>query len=750
MKAKQESQKVDNKTKTGKQAGKPAVKRKDEPPKGGSGGPSGHARWVSFDTRRKAVKLYLEEGIPSGLVARELGVTKGSVFDWVKRYREQGEEGLRSRNGVTQRRTNGSLSAVHSKIVEVKRANPEFGVKRISQLLRRMFFLPASATTVRRTLHARQLMPVVKKRPKRNPSKPRFFERSTPNQMWQSDIFPFHLSGQMAYLIGFIDDHSRYMVGLGLYRSQTAENVLEVYQRATGEYGVPKEMLTDNGRQYTNWRGKTRFEQVLQRDRVHHFRSQPHHPQTLGKIERFWKTIWEEFLSRAQFDTFESARERIAWWVRYYNQQRTHQGIDGLCPADRFFAIQKELGEVMKKGLAANLKELALRGKPQEPVYVVGRVGERSVVIRAEQGQVRMTVGEREGDTDECNNGEKGTTGEESSQREGKRDGVAGGVVGATADGAGLQGVGDQLGSLQQLGEESHPGDKGGAGGSARETGIGTTGSGETGAEAGVVAGESRNGEGGGSGKCGAGAGEELNCRNDAEVCDEDGSGGNGRSEQYGNGSLSGGAGVMVGEADRGTGLPGTGSDAQGVATMAGACDGGDAAGLAAAGGPGGRAWSGDFAEGEAAVGSQGDGAGGAAAPADQAAGKRGDAAGGGVKGELSHPPCMEVSHEESGTRGGPGEEPGGVDHPGSSGSTECFSRSGEDGSVAKDLLQVGAARSLGDRGGVEGRGGGAPSGTPRSGEGVAPAGGGATEETTGGAGATPADPGCVSGRATG
>ena len=196
MKAKQENRKAAKRT--GKQAGKPAVKRKDEPPMGGSGGPDGHVRWVSFETRRKAVKLYLEEGISSGLVAKEIGVTSGTVFDWVRRYRERGEEGLRSGNGVSQRRTNGSLTAVQEKIVEVKRANPEFGVKRISQLLRRIFFLPTSTTTVRRTLHAKQLMPVVKKKPKRNPSKPRFFERSTPNQMWQSDIFPFHLSVQMA------------------------------------------------------------------------------------------------------------------------------------------------------------------------------------------------------------------------------------------------------------------------------------------------------------------------------------------------------------------------------------------------------------------------------------------------------------------------------------------------------------------------------------------------------------------------
>jgi len=71
---------------------------------------------------------------------------------------------------------------------------------------------------------------------------------------------------------------------------------MEVYRRAVGEYGVPKEMLTDRGRQYTNWRGSTRFERELGKDRVRHIKSQAHHPMTLGKVERFWKTIYEEFL----------------------------------------------------------------------------------------------------------------------------------------------------------------------------------------------------------------------------------------------------------------------------------------------------------------------------------------------------------------------------------------------------------------------------------------------------------------------
>ena len=151
-------------------------------------------------------------------------------------------------------------------------------------------------------------------------------------------------------------------------------------------------MLTDNGRQYTNWRGKTRFEREMKKDRVKHIRSRPHHPMTLGKIERFWKSILGEFLQRAQFDSFEQAVERCAFWVKYYNHKRPHQGIGGLCPADRFFEIAHDLKKTLKKGVEENVLELALRGRPVDPFYMVGRMGGQSVVIRAEKGKVKMLV----------------------------------------------------------------------------------------------------------------------------------------------------------------------------------------------------------------------------------------------------------------------------------------------------------------------------------------------------------------------
>ncbi len=349
-----------------------------------------------FEFKLRCVKLQLEEGLPFSLLSKEVGASADSIRCWVKAYQERGEAGLRN-----QGRSSGSRQKlpgpVREKIVEIKKQKPFFGVKRISHLLKRVFFLSASPETVRRTLKEESLIVPTQKKHSSNITRPRFFERSTPNQMWQGDIFTFRLGGRYAYLVGMIDDYSRYMVGLELTRSQTADQVIEVYRRAVGEYGVPKEVLTDRGRQYTNWRGTTRFERELGKDRVKHIRSQAHHPMTLGKIERFWKSIYEEFLVRSQFGSFEEAQERVRHWVKYYNHKRPHQGIGGLYPADRYFEIQGELKKVMEKGIAENVLEMALRGKPREPFYMVGRMEGQSVVLRAEKGKLRLLVDDEGG-----------------------------------------------------------------------------------------------------------------------------------------------------------------------------------------------------------------------------------------------------------------------------------------------------------------------------------------------------------------
>ena len=368
------------------------VKKTPIPPRGDGGGQPRRSNRFPFEFKRRAVSLFLEEGFTRGAIAQELSISIQTLDRWVDRYRQFGEAGLQDHPSGPHPEQAKLSPAVTERILEIKKENPSFGVKRISQWLRRLFFLEASAETVRTRLHEAQLMnkPVAPKR--RNMTRPRFFERATPNQMWQSDIFTFRLGGKYAYLVAFLDDYSRFITAADLFRSPTAQAVIEVYRQGVGEFQPPKEMLTDNGRQYTTWRGTSRFEAELKKDRVAHFKSRPHHPMTLGKIERFWATIWQEFLERAQFESFEAARERIKFWIKYYNHKRPHQGIEGLCPADRFFEIQSELRKTIEAGIKENLLEMALRGQPRAPFYMVGRMEGQSVVLRAEKGKLKLEL----------------------------------------------------------------------------------------------------------------------------------------------------------------------------------------------------------------------------------------------------------------------------------------------------------------------------------------------------------------------
>src|SRR5687767_1997281 len=139
-----------------------AKKRTSSPPRGGS------RRKIfrrPFEDRLRAVKLHLEEGFTVELVAQEMKVSHAAVGKWLHLYRQFGEEGLKTKSPP--RRQPKLAPAVREKILDLKKEEPTRGIKRISQLLKRVFFLQASAETVRQTLHQEGLVesPV---KPRRN------------------------------------------------------------------------------------------------------------------------------------------------------------------------------------------------------------------------------------------------------------------------------------------------------------------------------------------------------------------------------------------------------------------------------------------------------------------------------------------------------------------------------------------------------------------------------------------------------
>lgn len=675
--------------------------QKGSAPMGGEGGAArkyyrkngaAYVRRYSFETRLKAVRLYLEEGMPGSLVAQEVGVSAGTISWWLVNYRKYGEAGLRDKPVGQHRRD--WPDPVGEKITALKKNNPHFGSKRISQILRRLFLLKASPETVRKRLKKAGLVTKAKKARKDPEPKIHFFERTAPNETWQTDITIVTILGRPAYIIGFIDDYSRYIVGHGVFRSQTAENVMEVYRTAVAQYGPPKEMLTDNGRQYANWRGMTKFQKELKKDKVHHIRSQPHHPQTLGKIERFWKTLKEEYLERARFETFEEAQDRIKYWIKFYNHKRPHQGIDGLCPADRYFSIRKEMKEVIEKGVEQNVEELALRGVPATPFYMVGQMGEQSVVIRADKGKLKMTVGGEEDKEMVYDLGkDRREDGRESSseisevesvQREGEMPGGTGGVVGKENAEFAVPGTEHELGFDQRLGEK-RPGrddDGTGSGVEQRESGRDPAGEADRRVDREDCA-------------CGTTAGSASELK---EIGDEDRRTG---KDVEGGREVPGSAGNMDGTHESGGSAEGNGDKRESVDTVAGSRDGRDAGGAGTATDEGSHGRSGAGKHGEETAGQEsaveGNGC-------DVEAGEESDATPGGKEGSDSIATGKEQDGSDNRKRSeGNGETAAGC--PGTGREHESHGSGGEDGGEPQDILQVGEACAFGHEGVSEGEG---------------------------------------------
>jgi transposase InsO family protein len=274
----------------------------------------------------------------------------------------------------------------------LKEANPDWGCQRISDMLLRGPALPASPSAVLRVLHEAGYQP--EETPtKPHPDHPRRFERAKPGQLWQTDLFTFILKRQnrRVYLVAFMDDHSRFITGYGLHASQSAALVLEVLRAAIASHGTPEEILTDNGTQYVTWRGKSAFAKELEQRGIRHVVASPRRPQTLGKIERFWGTLWRECVGKAVFLDLGEARTRIGHFIDHYNFQRPHQGVDGLVPSDRYFNAAPDVLRTLKERMAANALELARSGVPKAPFYLTGNVGGRPFSVHAEGERVILT-----------------------------------------------------------------------------------------------------------------------------------------------------------------------------------------------------------------------------------------------------------------------------------------------------------------------------------------------------------------------
>ncbi len=347
-------------------------------------------------------KLEIVQARQQGMLLQDLsqlyGVSQSAIITWMTRYETGGIAGLEPapRGGGASKKS-ARVEAAEAVLKEVAQTDPEAGVSRAQGALYRHGLLSLARETVRRLWRGQGHGPQLQRQRRRNrPAKVKFFERANPNELWQTDIMTFMLKAQYrVYLIGFMDDHSRLIVGWGLYRFQTAANVQEVFRAAIEKHGLPKEVLSDNGRQYYSWRGKSQFSEMLLKLGIRHIRSRPYHPQTCGKIESFWRNVIQECLAKNPLSSFEEAKEKIGEYIEYYNFKRPHQGIGNLTPSDRFYRV----GDQVKQIIAANTAKVEEAAVPAPeyvaPTYIVGNIGGKELRVIAKDAEVSLREPEK-------------------------------------------------------------------------------------------------------------------------------------------------------------------------------------------------------------------------------------------------------------------------------------------------------------------------------------------------------------------
>lgn len=353
--------------------------------------------------KKKIVEAFLKSGMSLSQFSAAWGVSGSSLSGWVYLYETEGSDGLMPRpKKADDKRLGMKISeSTQSEIIELKKKEPSYGLKKIKDWMYRFRGVSVSTGSIRKTMKNEGLPTAQRPRKKkRSTDKVRRFERARPMQLWQSDITQFTLgpASMRAYLTVFMDDHSRYIVGWRLQSSQTADLVIDSFKDAVLRFGKPEEVLTDQGRQYYAWRGKSELEKLLEKEGIKHVVSRPQHPQTLGKCERFWETVYNEFWTRAKPKDLEEARVRLKYFIDHYNHQRPHQGLNGMTPADRFFGVAEEVRQIIEKTVEANSLRLSLDELPKPPAFLIGQIGDQRIAFHGTSGKFYLTNESLNGD----------------------------------------------------------------------------------------------------------------------------------------------------------------------------------------------------------------------------------------------------------------------------------------------------------------------------------------------------------------
>lgn len=295
------------------------------------------------EQRYQAVLAVISGGETVTDVAARFGVSRQTVHSWLARYEAGGLENLGDRSHRPRSCPHQMPARVEAQLAELRRAHPAWGPRRLAFELARDGIAPApSESAAYRALVRLNLIDPAARRPRDRRWKR--WERGAPMELWQMDVVGgFVLAdGTRAKALTGVDDHSRFCVSAHLMIRETSQQVCAGLAGALAAYGVPGQILTDNGKVFTGRFSsppvEVLFDRICRENGIEHLLTQPRSPTTTGKIERFHRAIRTEFRTDRIFATLAAAQAELDAWVAGYNSARPHQALGMATPAVRFLA----------------------------------------------------------------------------------------------------------------------------------------------------------------------------------------------------------------------------------------------------------------------------------------------------------------------------------------------------------------------------------------------------------------------------
>jgi transposase InsO family protein len=262
-------------------------------------------------------------------LCRAYGISRKTGYKWIKRA-EEGQS-LCDQSRRPRRQPSKTAPEVEEKVIQLRKDNPIWGGKRIHAVL--------EASGCKNLPSEKTCCNILKRNGCIDPQESKKhtaylrFERDSCNDLWQMDFKGDFLLGDntRCYPLDILDDHSRFCLKIDPKSDTigTISTVIATFQ----EYGLPNALLTDNGAQFSGFRGGyTRFERFLMDLDILPIHGRIMHPQTQGKIERFHRTMKQEAL-REMPRNLHHAKEILEDFRFRYNELRPHYALGLKTPA---------------------------------------------------------------------------------------------------------------------------------------------------------------------------------------------------------------------------------------------------------------------------------------------------------------------------------------------------------------------------------------------------------------------------------